>query len=265
MGKKRFSLLDFIVWTSGILVYLFMILPVFVIAISAFSPSEYPEFPPKAVSLKWFTAIFTNPQWMDSLWISILLLFIVTPITVVMGTMASYALARLEFKGKGLIQAFVLSPLMIPQIVLGIALLYLFTTMGIIGTITGLVIGHMLISFPYVVRTVSVSVSNLDPRLELASMNLGATPMQTFFKVTLPLIKPGIIAGAVFAAVTSFGEISISLFVSSPSTITVPVRTFGYIEQTFDPSINAISVIFIVFSVVALLIIEKTVGLSKVM
>lgn len=265
MRKKRYSPLDFSIWTSGILVYLFLILPVFVIAISAFSPSEYPEFPPKEFSLKWFSAIFTNPQWMDSLWISILLLFIVTPITVIMGTMASYALARLQFKGKGLIQSFVLSPLMIPQIVLGIALLYLFTMMGINGSITGLVIGHIIISFPYVVRTVSVSVSNLDPRLELASMNLGATPLQTFFKVTLPLIKPGIIAGAVFAAVTSFGEISISLFVTSPTTITVPVRTFGYIEQTFDPSINAISVIFIVISVVALLIIEKTIGLSKVM
>lgn len=265
MRKKRYSPLDFAIWTSGILVYLFLILPVFVIAISAFSPSEYPEFPPKEFSLKWFSAIFTNPQWMDSLWISILLLFIVTPITVIMGTMASYALARLQFKGKGLIQSFVLSPLMIPQIVLGIALLYLFTMMGINGSITGLVIGHIIISFPYVVRTVSVSVSNLDPRLELASMNLGATPLQSFFKVTLPLIKPGIIAGAVFAAVTSFGEISISLFVTSPTTITVPVRTFGYIEQTFDPSINAISVIFIVISVVALLIIEKTIGLSKVM
>lgn len=270
MAKRNFhknpaKWIDIVVWTLGILVFLFLTLPVLVIALSAFSPTEYPEFPPKEFSLKWFQAVLDNPQWIDSLWVSVILLLIVTPLTVTLGTMASFALARLQFKGKWVIQSFVLSPLMIPQIVLGIALLYVFTMMGINGTMTGLVIGHMIICFPYVVRTVAVSVSNLDPRLELASMNLGASPIKTFFKITLPLIRPGIIAGTVFSTVASFGEISISLFVSSPSTTTVPVRTFSYIEQTFDPSINAISVIFILISVVALIIIERTIGLSKVM
>lgn len=263
--RKQIKWLDGFIWTTGISIYLFLILPVFVIGVSAFSPNEYPEFPPKEFSLRWFQAVIDNPQWMDSLLISVILLVIVTPLTVILGTMSAYALARLQFVGRVAIQSFILSPLMIPQIVLGIALLYLFTTMGINGSITGLVIGHVLISFPYVLRTVGVSVSNLDPRLELASMNLGASPVQTFFKVTLPLIKPGVIAGAVFSAVISFGEISISLFISSPSTVTVPVRTFNYIEQTFDPSVNAISVIFIVVSVLALIIIERTIGLSKVM
>jgi len=263
--KKPLKWLDFCIWTVGILVYLFLILPVFVIGLSAFSPKAYPEFPPKEFSLTWFYAVFENPQWMDSLTTSGILLVIVTPLTVILGTMAAYALARLQFRGKEAIQSFVLSPLMIPQIVLGIALLYIFNMMGINGSITALAIGHIIICFPYVVRTVAVSVSNLDPRLELASMNLGANPVQTFFNVTLPLIKPGIIAGAVFSTVTSFGEISISLFVSSPSTVTVPVRTFSYIEQTFDPSVNAISVIFIAISIIALIIIEKTIGLSKVM
>ncbi len=265
MARKSSRWIDVLVWTVGITVYLFLILPVFVIAFSAFSPSEYPEFPPTELSLKWFIAVFENQQWMDSLWMSSVLLLIVTPLTVILGTMASYALARLQFKGKTIIQSFLLSPLMIPQVVLGVSLLYVLTVMGINGTLLALVIGHMIVCFPYVVRTVSVSVANLDPSLERASLNLGATPWQTFRYVTIPLIKPGIIAGAVFSAVTSFGEISISLFVSSPSTVTVPVRTFNYIEQTFDPSINAISVIFIVVSVIALLIIERTIGLSKVM
>jgi len=264
-ARKKLSLLDTLVWITGIVVYLFLILPILVIVFSAFSPSEYPEFPPTGFSLKWFTAVFGNPQWLDSLWISVILLIIVTPLTVILGTMASYSLARLNFRGKELIQSLILSPLMIPQVVLGIGLLYLFTMMGINGSIIALVVGHMIVCFPYVVRTVSVSVSNLNPVLEKASMNLGATPMQTFYKVTIPLIKPGILAGAVFSAVTSFGEISISLFVSAPSTVSVPVRTFGYIDQTFDPTINAISVIFIIISVIALVIIEKTIGLSKVM
>jgi putative spermidine/putrescine transport system permease protein len=254
-----------LVWIFGSLVYLFLILPVFVIVLSAFSPKEYPEFPPTGFSFRWFTAFLGNPDWNESLWISIMLLVIVTIITVVLGTLAAYGIARLDFRGKQALQSFMLSPLMIPQIVLGIALLYVFTSMGIVGTMTGLIIGHIIVAFPYVIRSVGVSVSNLNPKLELASMSLGAGPLQTFFRVTLPLIKPGIVAGAVFTAVTSFGEVSISLFVSSPSTVTVPVRIFNYIEQTYDPAVNAVSVIFIGVAVIALIIIEKTIGLTKVM
>ncbi|MFP7478271.1 ABC transporter permease [Terribacillus saccharophilus] len=265
MGKKGTRWLDSLIWIAGIAVYLFLTIPVLVIILSAFSPTEYPQFPPTDFSVRWFAEVFRSEQWMQSLWSSTLVMVIVTPLTVLLGTMSSYALARLSFPGKGLIQSFIMSPLMIPQVVLGVALLYLFSSLGLFGSTLGLIIGHIVICFPYVVRTVSVSITNLDSRLELASMNLGSTPWQTFYRVTLPLIKPGIIAGAVFAAVTSFGEISVSLFVSTPETITIPVRTFGYIDQTFDPSVNAIAVIFIALSVIALVIIEKTIGLSKVM
>ncbi len=120
-------------------------------------------------------------------------------------------------------------------------------------------------ALPYTVRTASVSLAAVDRRLEAASMNLGANPAYTFRHVTLPLIKPGIIAGAVFAAVTSFGEVSVSLFLTAPSTVTMPVRIFNYIDQTFDPAVNALAVVFIVVSVVALILIEKTIGLTKVM
>ncbi|MCY8005268.1 ABC transporter permease [Bacillus haynesii] len=257
--------IDVCVWTAGLLVYLFLALPVFVIILSAFSPDEYPKFPPSGVSLRWFAGVFSSSGWMESIWVSCLLLLVVTPLAVILGTVAAYALARLNFPGKQAIQALILSPLMIPQIALGVSFLYLLTMIGMNGTFAGLAAGHMLISLPYVVRTVGVSMANVDPKLELASMNLGAGPWHTFFYVTLPLIKPGIIAGAVFAAVTSFGEISISLFVSSPAVTPVPVRTFSYIDQTFDPSVNAISVIFITVSVIALIIIERTIGLSKSM
>lgn len=263
--KRRFSWLTAAVWTAGILVYLFLTVPVLVIVLSAFSPQAYPEFPPTRLSLRWFAAILENPDWTEALWTSVLLLLIVTPLTVALGTTAAYAIARLRFRGKEALQSFMLSPLMIPQIVLGIGLLYLFTSMGIVGSLTGLVIGHMIVAFPYVVRTVGVSVSSLNPKLEMASMSLGAGTVTTFFRVTLPLIKPGIVAGTVFSAITSFGEVSISLFVTSPSTVTIPVRIFNYIDQTFDPTVNAVSVIFIALAVVALLVIEKTMGLTKVM
>ncbi len=263
--KRKISVLTTLIWAAGILVYLFLISPILVIFLSAFSPTEYPQFPPASFSVRWFHSLFTNSDWASALQVSGLLLLIVTPLTVILGTAAAYALGRLKFRGREAIQSLMLSPLMIPQVVLGIALLYEFTSLGLINSLTGLVIGHMVVAFPYVVRTVSVSVSGLDPKLESASMSLGAGRLETFVRITIPLIKPGIIAGTVFSIVESFGEVSISLFVSSPGNITVPVRIFNYIDQTFDPSVNAISVLFIGVAVLAIIIMEKTVGLTKVM
>lgn len=250
---------------AGGLVYLFLILPVLVIFLSAFSPGAYPQFPPESVSLRWFQAFFDNRAWLKALQVSAWLLLVVTPLTTLLGTTAAYALARLQFRGRDVLQAFVLSPLIIPQVVLGIALLYVLTGMGLSGSLTGLAIGHILVALPYAVRTVSVSLASMDRRLETASMSLGATPAYTFRHVTLPLIKPGIVAGAVFAAVTSFGEVSVSLFLTAPGTVTMPVRIFTYIDQTFDPVVNAVSAIFIVLAVLALVLIERTIGLTKAM
>src|SRR5450830_356254 len=248
---------------SGLLVYLFLILPVLVIFLSAFSPQAYPQFPPNGWSLRWFQAFFENPAWLRALQVSAWLLLLVVPLTTLLGTTAAYALARLTFRGRNLLQAFVLSPLIIPQVVLGIALLYVLTGMGLAGSLAGLAIGHILVALPYAVRTVSVSLASIDRKLETASMSLGASPAYTFTHVTLPLIKPGIVAGAVFAAVTSFGEVSVSLFLTAPGTITMPVRIFTYIDQTFDPVVNAVSAIFIVLAVLALVLIERTIGLTK--
>ncbi|MGJ9385818.1 ABC transporter permease [Salipaludibacillus sp. CF4.18] len=262
--KRKVDIGAITLWSIGIFIYILLTIPVLVIVLSAFSPNPYPEFPPSSFSLRWFGEILGNTEWLEALWTSFLLMIIVTPITVILGTGAAYAITRLDFPGKQLFQSVMMSPLMIPHVVLGIAFLYQATAMGWLGQITGLLLAHIVIAFPYVVRTVGVSVSGLDPALESASMSLGAGPVQTFFKVTLPLIKPGVMAGSVFAAVTSFGEVSVSVFVSSPQWITVPVRIFNYIDQTFDPTINAISVIFILVSVVALIIIEKTLGITKV-
>ncbi|MDC9818522.1 ABC transporter permease [Pectobacterium polonicum] len=250
---------------AGILVYAFLALPVLVIVLSAFSPETYPQFPPRGISLRWFRALLEDENWRSSLGISLLLLVIVTPLTVIVGTFAAWALARLEFRYRESLQAFILSPLMIPQVVLGIALLYVLMAVGLAGSVTGLVIGHMVVALPYVVRTVSVSLAAMDRRLEAVSMSLGAGRVYTFLHITLPLIKPGMLAGAVFAAVTSFGEVSVSLFLSAPDTITVPVRIFNYVDQTFDPTVNAISVIFIAIAVLVLIIIEKRIGLTKIL
>lgn len=261
----RVRLQRWLLTLAGTGVYAFLALPVLVILLSAFSPQPYPQFPPQGISLRWFRALLDDPGWLDSLKVSVVLLLVVTPLTVLIGTFAAWALARLQFRHREALQAFILSPLMIPQVVLGIALLYVLTAAGLAGTLSGLVIGHMVVALPYVVRTVSVSLAAMDRRLETVAMSLGAGRWYSFRHVTLPLIKPGMLAGAVFAGVTSFGEVSVSLFLSAPETITIPIRVFNYVDQTFDPTVNAISVIFILLAVLILLVIERTMGLVKLL
>ena len=252
-------------YIAGTVVFLFLALPIVVIVLSAFSPTAFPEVPPSGFSLQWFEQVFTDKGWIRAINTSLLLLVMVTPTALVLGTLAAYALHRLRFPGVELIQGFIMSPLMIPTIVLGIALLYVLSTLGFTGSIWGMAAGQVVVVMPYVVRCVNASLASFDLRLEDASMSLGASPATTFRRVTLPLIKPGIIAGAVFAAVESFGEASVSLFLAAPTSTPVSVRIFNYIEQSFDPSVTAVSVIFVVASIVVLIVLDRTIGLAKAM
>jgi len=244
--------------------YLFLAIPTLVIVLSAFSPTPYPSFPPESLSLKWFGEVFGDADWMHAIWMSAVLVLVVTPITTVLGSLPAYGLRRVGGRLHSLLQTFLLSPLMVPEIVLGMALLYLFIALGMNGSFFALVAGHALICFPYVVRNVSVSLAGIDPKLEDAALNLGASRWAVFRTIIIPLALPGIIAGAIFSSVMSLGEVSISLLVSAPDTITVPVRVFSYIDQTFDPSVNAVAVIFIAIAVVAMLALDRVIGLQRV-
>lgn len=250
---------------AGIVIFVFLALPILVIVFSAFSPTAFPEVPPSGFSLVWFQEVFASRGWMRAIQTSLFLLLIVTPITVILGTFAAYGLRRLQGRFSSLLQSFIMSPLMVPQIVLGIALLYVFSAVGVNGSLWTMALGQCVVALPYVVRCVNASMAGFNVRLEDASMSLGAKAGYTFRHVTMPLIRPGIVAGAVFAAVTSFGEVSISLFLSSAANTPVSVRIFNYIEQTFDPAVTAVSVIFIVVSIVVLVVLDRTVGLAKAM
>jgi putative spermidine/putrescine transport system permease protein len=161
------------------------------------------------------------------------------------------------------LNTFFLSPLMLPTVIFGIALLQFYTRIGITRTPLSLVFGHLVITVPYVVRLVSASLAGLDPSLDRAAMNLGATPWQTFRRVTLPLIRPGIIAGATFAGIMSFDDVSVALFLASPRSVTLPVRIFTYIEQTFDPLVTAVCSVLIVFAALGVVLIERSIGLGR--
>lgn len=248
----------------SVLVYVFLLAPLIVVVLASFNSADFLAFPPRGFSLRWYRALWESDVWDESFRLSLLLTAVVTPLSLAIGTLAAYALVRYRFPGRGLIAALVMAPLVMPQIVLGIALLNYFSTLGLINSVTGLILGHLVVTLPFTVRLVSISVHNLDPALERAAQNLGATPVQTFWRVTLPLLRPGLVAGAIFAAIVSFGELAVTLLIAGARTTTLPLRIFNYTEYNFDPTINAVSTIFVVLALVLIIVLDRLIGLVRI-
>jgi putative spermidine/putrescine transport system permease protein len=249
------------VWTA--LVYAFVMAPIVVVLLASFTAAEYTSFPPHGLSLRWYLEIADNPEFIESFRVSAIVAAITGVLATVLGTLAALVLVRHRFAGRDAVNAFFLSPLMLPAVILGIALLQFYTRVGITRTPFALVCGHLVITVPYVIRLVAASLAGFDRSLELAAMNLGATPWQTFRRVTLPLIRPGIVAGATFAVIVSFDDVSVSLFLAGPHSTTLPVRIFSYIEQTFDPLATAVCSVLILIAAVGVVVIERSIGLGK--
>jgi putative spermidine/putrescine transport system permease protein len=248
----------------SVAVYVFLLAPLVVVVLASFNSADFLSFPPRGFSLRWYRALWESEVWGDSFRLSLLLTAVVTPLALIIGTLAAYALVRYSFPGKGAIATLVMAPLVMPQIVLGIALLNYMSGLGLVGSLTGLILGHLVVTLPFTVRLVSISVHNLDPALERAAENLGATPLQTFWRVTLPLLRPGIVAGAIFAAIISFGELAVTLLIAGARTTTLPLRIFNYTEYNFDPTINAVSTIFVVLALVLIVALDRLIGLVRI-
>ena len=208
-------------------VYAFLLLPLLIVVAAAFNAGNYFTFPPQGFSLKWFANFFQRREFMQALWLSVHLGFWTAVISTVAGTMASLVLVRGRFRGRDLLNAYVTSPLLLPQILTGVALLQYLSLLGLAQSYWALLIGHVVVTTPYVVRTVSAVLYNFDLALEEAAQSLGASPVRAFFEVTLGLIKPGVVAGAVLAFAISFDNFTISLFLTSPRLTPLPIELFA--------------------------------------
>lgn len=246
-----------------ILIYLFLLSPVIVIFLASINPTSYLTFPPKQVTLAWYKKALTESQYIAGFQYSLWVAGVTVCISTAIGTLAAYAIVRYRFSGRDVLNAFVLSPLIFPMIIIGIALLQFYNTLKISGTFWGLACAHVVITFPYVIRTVSASLYRLDTTLEEAALTLGANGIKTFFLVTLPLIKPGVIAGAIFAFIVSFDNVPVSIFLVGVKSTTLPVVIFSYIEYGVDPTIAAISTLLVCFTGIAILCIERWIGFGK--
>ncbi|UXN57580.1 ABC transporter permease [Phyllobacterium zundukense] len=245
-------------------VYLMMLTPAVIVIGASFNSGELLKFPPQGFSFRWYAQVWQNQQFMVALWTSAYLAVFATIASLVLGFASAFVLDRFKFPLSSLFASLLLSPIIIPMVVLGLALLQLFSWLGLSQSFTGLFLSHVLIMLPYVVRTLSTGISLINKTLEEAALNLGASPLRTTLRVSLPLLMPSLVAAAVFAFVTSFGNVTLSVFLASASTITLPVQIFAFVESSYDPTVAAVSSIVIAVTLGVILLIEKLVGVSQV-
>lgn len=237
----------------SVLVIFLLIVPTLVIVPISFSASPSFDFPPKGWSLQWYEKFLTDREWLKALGNSVLVAILTAIVATVAGVLASLGLSRLKYRGKSLLENYFLAPMIVPGIVIAIGLYSLFIRLDLLGTIPGFVFAHTIVALPLVIINVMASLQGVDPKLAQAAASLGASKARTFFTVTLPLIVPGVTAGALFAFVTSFDEIILSLFIQDPSLQTLPVKIYRSVTQSTDPTVAAVAVITMAVSMVVML------------
>jgi mannopine transport system permease protein len=227
-------------------ILLFLILPTLLIVPMSFSPTDALRFPPAGLSLRWYRAFLTDPEWIDATLFSIEIAVMTTLASVVIGTMGSLALVRGRLPGRQTIEALLLAPLIVPPIIVAIGVYLQFAPLGLTGTRFGFVLIHTALAVPYVVLVTTAALQRLPPSLELAGLNLGASRLTCFRWITLPLILPSVLAGGVFAFLASFDETVVSFFIAGFENKTVTRKMFEDIEFSLSPVIAAASTIFVV-------------------
>lgn len=245
------------------LVFAFLWLPILVVAVVSIDTSTFLRFPPQGFSFDSYRTVFSTPEFTSGLVSSLVISVFTTVLTLLVAVSASLAFTRHRFRGSGAAQAFFTSPLLVPNIVLGLALLLLFSPIGLTDSYVGLVLAHVVLCLPYAIRTITVSLSTVDVAGEDAARVLGASPWTTFRRVTLPLIRPGVVAGGVLSFLVSFDEAVVSLFLSGFDITPLPVALLDHMETQAGPEVAALSVLLIAFSLAVVLLVERILGLGR--
>lgn len=232
----------------SVLVSAWLIVPTLVVIPVSFTGSNSFAFPPPSWSLDYYARFFGDARWMRSLGASLVIAVTSAACATVLGSMAAYGLSRSAYRRKDALRQLLLGPLIMPGIVIAVATYLVFLRWGLVGTYTGFILVHTLLAIPFVVVNVGTALEGFDYTLERAAAILGASGPRTFFQVTFPLIRPGIIAGALFAFVISFDEVVVSLFIQSPHIQTLPVRMYVSVAEEVDPTIAAASTIVLAVS-----------------
>jgi putative spermidine/putrescine transport system permease protein len=243
----------------------FLVLPAFVVTLAAFNGRAILSFPPETWSWRWFAKAITYQDFQAGFWNGLIVSGWASSIALVVGAAFAFALDRYQFRSRHTLEAVLLSPLVVPHFTLGLGFLILAAQLGLARGYGVVVACHVVLVLPFVLRSVYISLRNLDRRLELAAASLGAPPHRVLGTVTVPLLLPGLVSGWLFAAILSFNEFTASLFVTVQRTQTLPVALYNYVREYADPSMAAISVIYIVVTATMLILANAFFGLAKVL
>ena len=242
----------------------YMTLPTVLVIVASFNATAILSFPPDGLSLRWYENALTYPQFRRAAVNSLIVTAASAGLALPIGTAAALALARYPVRLPGAWSTMLLSPLVIPGVAAGLGFLILAAALGLLANRIVLVAAHVVLVLPFVVRSVMVSVANLDPMLERAAASLGARPARVFWRVTLPLLRPGLFAALLFAVIVSVNEFVVSLFVSTRVTEILPVAMFTYVVNYTDPTMAALSTLFIAATFLVVFLADRFLHLSRV-
>ena len=255
-------------WTFRILcvsVLIFLVSPLLVIIPLSFSDNTFLLYPIENFSLRWYQEFFGNEVWLNSLKNSFIVAPAATLLATSLGTLAAVGLTSSDFPGKSLLMTILISPMVVPVVIVGVGSYLFFAPLGLTNSYLGLILVHAALGVPFVVITVSATLGNFNVNLIKASANLGANPLTTYRRVVFPLIAPGVISGGLFAFATSFDEVVVTLFLAGPEQSTLPRQMFGGIKENISPAIAAAATVLILFSIALLLTLEWLRGRAEKM
>lgn len=248
---------------SAWIVLFFLILPILVIIPLSFNVEPFFSFTrgmillePSAYSLRWYQAIIANENWMLAIKNSFIIGIFATLIATILGTLAAVGLSSRNMPFRRFIMALLLSPMIVPLIIVAAGMFFFYTKFNLAGSYMGLIIAHAALGVPFVIITVTATLSGFDKSLYHAGLSMGASPLKTFFDVVVPLIRPGVISGAMFAFVTSFDEVVLVLFLAGPGQRTIPRQMFSGLREQINPTILAVASLLILVSVIFLITLE---------
>jgi len=251
---------------TGVLAVAFLVFPLLVSVSMSFDSRGYlGPFPPPSLSLRWYESFFSDSYYLNGLKNSLILATIAAVVSTTVGVTAAVVIDRYEFKGKQALATLFLSPLIVPAVVFGFALLMFFSLLGIFEGFPRMIGGHIIITIPYTVRTTLAGLVGIRKTLTEAAMSLGANERQAFWDVTLPLAKTGIVTGAIFAFAFSMDDVAVSLFLSDPNTYTLPVAMISMMRAKFDMTISAAAVLLVMVTLALLVVLDRTIGLDKLL
>lgn len=250
LGRLRWVLVGI-----GVLVALYLLLPIVLIVLLSFGSSKWLVFPPPEWTLRWYRELASDPDWLRSFWTSLWIATSVMIVSVVLGTLAAFGLVRGSYPGKKAARVFFLTPMILPVVIFAVAVYAFFLRVHLSGTGIGFVLAHTVLALPFAIISIANSLERFDRSVEDAAVICGASPLEAKWRVTLPAIMPGILAGALFAFLASWDEVVVAIFMASPTLQTLPVRIWGSVRQDLSPVIAAVSTLLVVFSTVLMLII----------